>query len=92
MVRILARQHANRGREKAAGHGGRAADEPDSGYDLTAPVSASLQLGEQTNCALPNKRRDFSKLRGRCLPHRKHDMVAAPNAPAAVNGEPGVLL
>ena len=34
----------------------------------------------------------FSWLRGRCLPHRKHDIVAAPKAPAAVKGEPGVLL
>jgi hypothetical protein len=55
-------------------------------------ASASLQVGEQTNCALPSRRRDFSKLRGRCLPHRKQDIVAAPKAPAAVNGDPGVLL
>ena len=55
-------------------------------------MSASLQLGEQTNCALPSKRLDFSRLLGLCLPHRKHDIVAAPNAPAAVNGDPGVLL
>jgi protocatechuate 4,5-dioxygenase, beta chain len=59
---------------------------------LPPSASASLQLGEQTNCALPNSRRLFSWLRGRCLPHRKHDIVAAPNAPAAVKGEPGVLL
>lgn len=59
---------------------------------LLPSASASLQLGEQTNCALPSKRRLLSWLRGRCLPHRKHDIVAAPKAPAAVNGEPGVLL
>ena len=65
---------------------------PALSYFLADSVSASLQVGEQTNCALPNKRRDLSDARGRCLPQRKHDIVAAPKAPAAVKGEPGVLL
>ena len=29
--------------------------------------------------------------RGRCLPHRKHDIVAAPKDDVAAKGEPGAL-
>lgn len=53
--------------------------------------SSSRQDGAQTAWALPRSLRVFSDARGRCLPHRKHDMVAAPKEPAAVNGEPATL-
>jgi hypothetical protein len=35
--------------------------------------------------------RDFSSLRGRCLPHKKQDMVAAPGLDAVMNGDPPTL-
>ena len=54
-------------------------------------ASSSLQEGEQTGWDLPSSLRDFSSARGRCLPQRKHDMVAAPNEEVAANGEPGAL-
>ena len=53
--------------------------------------SNSLQLGAQTGCDLPNSFLDLSMARGRCLPHKKHDMVAAPKEEVAANGEPGAL-
>jgi len=53
--------------------------------------SSSLQDGEHTACALPSSLRDFSWARGRCLPQRKHDIVAAPKAPVAEKGEPATF-
>lgn len=54
-------------------------------------ASSSLQDGEHTACALPSSLRDFSWARGRCLPQRKHDIVAAPKAPVAEKGEPATF-
>src|ERR1035437_6029818 len=56
-----------------------------------AASSAALQDGEQTACDLPRILRVTICERARCLPHRKHDMVAAPNDEAAVKGEPDTL-
>lgn len=53
-----------------------------------AASSAALQDGEHTACDLPRILRDTICERARCLPQRKHDMVAAPNDVAAMNGEP----
>ena len=53
---------------------------------------ASAQDGEHTICDLPSSLRAFSIERVRCLPHRKHDIVLAPNAPADAKGEPETLL
>jgi hypothetical protein len=56
-----------------------------------AASSAALQEGAQTACDLPNILRVLICERARCLPQRKHDMVAAPNDVAAVKGEPETL-
>jgi hypothetical protein len=53
--------------------------------------SSSLHDGAHTGWLLPKSLRDFSMARGRCLPHKKHDMVAAPNDEVAAKGEPGAL-
>ena len=50
--------------------------------------SSALQVGEQTAWDLPNTLRVVINERARCLPHKKHDMVAPPNDAAAMNGEP----
>jgi hypothetical protein len=47
--------------------------------------------GEQTIWIRPSSLRDFSIERGRCLPHRKHDIVVVPSEPTAEKGEPGVF-
>ena len=54
-------------------------------------ASSSLQDGEQTGWDLPNSFLDLSIARGRCLPQRKQDIVAAPKEEVAANGEPGAL-
>ena len=69
-----------------------AQDGPARVHFLTASCSSSsLQDGAQTGCDLPSSLRDFSMARGRCLPQRKQDMVAAPNEEVAANGEPGAF-
>ena len=50
--------------------------------------SSALQDGEHTACDFPKIFLEIICERARCLPHRKHDMVAAPNEVAAVKGEP----
>ena len=62
----------------------------DSG-NQPAASSAALHEGEQTACDLPRILRVTICERARCLPHKKHDMVAAPNDEAAVKGEPDTL-
>ena len=57
-----------------------------------AAASASLQEGAHTDWLLPSSFLLISWERGRCLPHKKHDIVAAPKEPFAENGEPGALL
>ena len=52
---------------------------------------ATPQAGAHTACDLPNSLRDFIAERGRCLPHRKHDIVAAPNEAPETNGEPATF-
>jgi hypothetical protein len=54
-------------------------------------ASTSLQEGEHTDWDLPNRFRLANKLRFRCLPHRKHDMVAVPLNEFDPNGEPETL-
>lgn len=54
-------------------------------------ASSASHEGEQTAWARPSTLRVFMTLRSRCLPHRKHDMVAPPKVGAALNGEPGVF-
>lgn len=53
--------------------------------------SSALQDGAHTAWDLPRILRELNWERGRCLPHKKHDIVAAPNEVAAVNGEPDTL-
>ena len=59
--------------------------------DQLAAASASLQEGEHTACDFPRILRVTIWERARCLPQRKHDMVAAPKEVAAVKGEPDTL-
>lgn len=54
-------------------------------------ASNSLQDGEHTGCDLPKSFLDLSIARGRCLPQRKQDIVAAPKEEVAAKGEPGAL-
>ena len=54
-------------------------------------AASSMQDGEHTPSAVPSSLRDFSWARGRCLPQRKHDIVAAPKAPVAEKGEPATF-
>lgn len=54
-------------------------------------ASSSLHDGAQTACDLPSTLRVVIWERGRCLPHKKHDMVAPPKDAAAMNGEPDTL-
>ncbi len=74
--------------------GGRGVRGSRSQGTVQAPLgaSASLQEGAQTNWVLPSSLRDFSALRGRCLPQKKHDIVAALKTPVDANGEPEALL
>ena len=58
---------------------------------LLSCSSSSLHEGAQTGCDLPSSFFDLSIARGRCLPHKKHDMVAAPNDEVAANGDPGAF-
>ncbi len=60
-------------------------------YQPAAASSAALHDGEHTACDLPSILRVTICERALCLPHKKHDMVAAPNEVAAVNGEPDTL-
>ena len=53
--------------------------------------SSALQEGEQTAWDLPSILREINCDRGRCLPQRKQDIVAAPKELAAVKGEPETL-
>lgn len=70
--------------------GGARGARPRSCRQFFAASSASHE-GEQTAWARPSTLRVFMRLRSRCLPHRKHDMVAPPKVGAALNGEPGVF-
>ena len=53
--------------------------------------SSALQEGAQTACDFPRIFLEIIWDRARCLPHKKYDMVAAPNDVAAVKGEPDTL-
>ncbi len=53
--------------------------------------SSALQEGEHTAWDLPRIFLETIWERARCLPQRKHDMVAAPKDVAAVKGEPDTL-
>lgn len=58
---------------------------------LAVASSSALQDGAQTACDLPNTLRVVIKDRARCLPHKKHDIVAPPKDAAAINGDPETL-
>jgi hypothetical protein len=51
---------------------------PQKTNGLNAPGDYFSHLGEQTDWDFPNSLRDVSCVRGRCLPHKKHDIVEAP--------------
>lgn len=53
--------------------------------------SSALHDGAHTACDLPSIFLEIICERARCLPQRKHDMVAAPKEVAAVKGEPDTL-
>ena len=53
--------------------------------------SRPLHEGEQTAWDLPNTLRVPISERARCLPHMKHDIVAAPKEVVAAKGEPDTL-
>ena len=57
----------------------------------TRMASSSLHEGAHTACDLPSTLRVPINERARCLPHMKHDMVAAPNEVVAANGDPETL-
>ena len=59
--------------------------------DYLEASSSALQDGEHTACDLPRIFLEIIWDRARCLPHKKHDMVAAPKEVAAVKGEPDTL-
>ena len=62
------------------------------GYFVSPCASSSaLQEGAHTVCDLPSTRRDRNWARGRCLPHKKQDIVAPLKEPEAWKGEPGAL-
>jgi hypothetical protein len=63
----------------------------DDMMDYLEASSSALQDGEHTACDLPRIFLEIIWDRARCLPHKKHDMVAAPNEVAAVKGEPDTL-
>lgn len=54
-------------------------------------VSASLQVGAQTNCDLPINFFEISLFRSLCLPHKKQLIVADPMKADALNGEPATF-
>ena len=62
--------------------------------ELTAATAAAASAlaawheGAQTACDFPMNLRVVRLARGRCVPHKKHDIVAAPKLAAALNGEP----
>ena len=49
------------------------------------------RASEHTAWDLPSTLRVPIRARARCLPHMKHDMVAAPKDVVAANGEPDTL-
>ena len=68
------------------------------GWRLVQPVrihliasSSALQDGAQTACDFPRIFFETIWDLALCLPHKKHDMVAAPKDVAAVNGDPDTL-
>ncbi len=60
---------------------------------LDVSLNYFSHLGAHTACDLPNSLRVVSCNRGRCLPHKKHDIVVemAVYWFVPVNGEPGAL-
>ena len=74
---------------------GQAADDAAAAAEAAAAASSAssspLQEGEQTAWDLPSTFRVPINERARCLPHMKHDMVAAPNEVVAAKGEPDTL-
>lgn len=66
-----------------------------SGYWPAAALarisSSALHDGAQTAWDLPSTFFVPIKERARCLPHKKQDIVAAPNEVVAANGEPDTL-
>lgn len=60
---------------------------------VAAAVASSnaLQDGEHTAWDLPSTFLVVMSERARCLPHKKHDMVAPPKDAAAMNGDPETL-
>ena len=69
----------------AANWGGPGAGDKDGG------AARYMDGGGHNPGAVPRSLRDFSWARGRCLPQRKHDIVAAPKAPVAEKGEPATF-
>jgi hypothetical protein len=65
------------------------AQEPEAAFSSCS--SSALHEGEQTAWDLPRTLRVPIKERALCLPHMKHDIVAAPNEVVAANGEPDTL-
>lgn len=63
----------------------------DSATGYLEASSSALHDGAHTACDLPRIFFEIIWDRARCLPHKKHDMVAAPNEVAAVKGEPDTL-
>lgn len=53
--------------------------------------AAALQLGVQTAWDLPKRLRRPKRSLGRCLPHKKHDMVDVAPMALPPNGEPDTL-
>ena len=58
---------------------------------LVDAASSALHEGEHTACDLPKIFLETIWDLARCLPHKKHDIVAAPNEVAAVKGDPDTL-
>jgi hypothetical protein len=58
---------------------------------VAAASSRALQEGAHTAWDLPSTFLVVMSERARCLPHKKHDMVAPPKDAAAMNGEPDTL-
>ncbi|KQV53067.1 hypothetical protein ASC95_09875 [Pelomonas sp. Root1217] len=85
------RRHGGQGRGGAGSFMALTRGEGWQPYLAAICASSSLQEGEQTGCDLPNSFLDLSMARGRCLPQRKQDIVAAPKDEVAANGEPGAL-
>jgi hypothetical protein len=60
-------------------------------YFLVSWASSSLHEGAQTAWALPSTFLVPIIDRGRCFPHKKHDIVALPKEVVATKGEPETL-